>query len=539
MFKCIWLNAVDRVRFFWICVVEPAPADSRDATKIHDPLETVLNFPWWLRAAALALLLGAAGCSTVQQPQTATLRADDAELGQCARWYRALDLAVAQAGVTDIAARRIAGFPYLRVDRFTAAFGDHVGSDARLREAWIERMRSLDAKGRRVEIANLPAEAVDRLGAGTRNELVSRTSECARKTAAAELSDEALRGLLRQRARVKDDYSAFKRTIGLYGVTSVPFARGIDNWQRETTQTFSAARQGEAPAHPVIHYVPPAGHTMTRAEVSDVLAAAVSEPLGVPRLTVLQRDRLFATYAPVLAIETAGAFDRIGRLFWSGALAPQVDLSAPTMYRNLAYTRLGNRTLLQLVYTVWMPERPNESGFDILGGHLDGIVWRVTLASDGEPVLFDTIHPCGCYHMFFPTPRAIPVPPPQPYIEWAFSPAVLPEIGEQSRLVVSVRTRTHYLSNVWPAQKAEGVAYAFADYDELRTLPLPAGGSRSAFGPDGLVPGTERGERYLFWPMGITSAGAMRQWGSQPTAFVGRRHFDDADLIEKRFRLLE
>ena len=57
------------------------------------------------------------------------------------------------------------------------------------------------------------------------------------------------------------------------------------------------------------------------------------------------------------------------------------------------------------------------------------------------------------------------------------------------------------------------------------------------FGPDGLVAGTERGERFLFWPMGIRSAGAMRQWGRHATAFVGRRHFDDADLIERRFEL--
>ena len=34
----------------------------------------------------------------------------------------------------------------------------------------------------------------------------------------------------------------------------------------------------------------------------------------------------------------------------------------------------------------------------------------------------------------------------------------------------------------------------------------------------------------------ILAAGAMRQWGRQATAFVGRRHFDDADLFEKRFR---
>jgi hypothetical protein len=52
-----------------------------------------------------------------------------------------------------------------------------------------------------------------------------------------------------------------------------------------------------------------------------------------------------------------------------------------------------------------------------------------------------------------------------------------------------------------------------------------------------LIAGTERGERFLFWPMGIASPGAMRQAGTQATAFVGRRQFDDADIVEKRFRL--
>jgi hypothetical protein len=169
------------------------------------------------------------------------------------------------------------------------------------------------------------------------------------------------------------------------------------------------------------------------------------------------------------------------------------------------------------------------------------VVWRVTLAPDGEPVLFDSIHPCGCYHMFFPTPRLQPLPPPRQSMEWAFTPAALPAIAESERLVVTLRTRSHYLADVRPATADTGIgmgtAYDFAEYDGLRTLPLPQGGTRSLFGPDGLVAGTERGERFLFWPMGIASPGAMRQSGSQPTAFVGRRHFDDADILEKRFRL--
>ena len=54
---------------------------------------------------------------------------------------------------------------------------------------------------------------------------------------------------------------------------------------------------------------------------------------------------------------------------------------------------------------------------------------------------------------------------------------------------------------------------------------------------DGIVPGSERGERWLFWPMGVPEPGAMRQWGRHATAFVGRRHFDDPGILERYFSL--
>ena len=75
---------------------------------------------------------------------------------------------------------------------------------------------------------------------------------------------------------------------------------------------------------------------------------------------------------------------------------------------------------------------------------------------------------------------------------------------------------------------------AWEDYDVLRSLPSD-NEYRSLFGTHGLVAGTERSERFLLWPMGIRSPGAMRQWGRHSTAFVGRRHFDDAFLIESLF----
>jgi len=36
---------------------------------------------------------------------------------------------------------------------------------------------------------------------------------------------------------------------------------------------------------------------------------------------------------------------------------------------------------------------------------IDGIIWPVTLDTKGEPLMYDSIHMCGCYHLFFPTPK--------------------------------------------------------------------------------------------------------------------------------------
>jgi hypothetical protein len=160
------------------------------------------------------------------------------------------------------------------------------------------------------------------------------------------------------------------------------------------------------------------------------------------------------------------------------------------------------------------------------------------LGTDGLPLVYDTMHPCGCYHMFFPTARVKQLPAQQPVLEWAFVPQQLPEMAAAQRVVVRIESRTHYVVGVRADSGAAGIAYQFADDNDLRALPVAGGETRSAFGQDGIVPGTERAERFLFWPMGIANSGAMRQWGTHATAFIGRRHFDDATLIERRFEML-
>jgi hypothetical protein len=122
-----------------------------------------------------------------------------------------------------------------------------------------------------------------------------------------------------------------------------------------------------------------------------------------------------------------------------------------------------------------------------------------------------------------------------------FEPPLVPQQAPEPPLVVRIDSGRHYIQRVYQdsanasnaGTKAKDLAEA--DYDQLRSLPT-TDSHRSFFGPFGLVPGSERGERFILWPMGVRSPGAMRQRGHHPVAFVGRRHFDDARLIENLFQ---
>jgi hypothetical protein len=471
------------------------------------------------RWTALVAPLLAAACATLETTPQAR---------ECTEWFRELDAQVDAARVRDAQEARIPEYPYLRVNRLLASFRHDAQRDQGALQALVERMQALDLAARAHEIANLGASVP-----------LERARECGSRLRAANFADAQQRAQLLERAAVPDDYSTAHRVLGLYPITKWPFMAGVRNYQDGVRAAF---RRELAPpvGGTVLRYGPPAASPVPRAALAAMIERATADPLGIPEPHGDPLEALFAAHAPVFEIETAEAYDRPGALAWRhGEPAPAVDASAPVVYRMPAWTRYRGRTLLQLVYTIWFPERPPESAGDILAGKLDGVTWRVTLAPDGAPLVYDSMHPCGCFHLFFPTPRAVPVPAPHVSMEWMFAPQSLPAVADGERPVVRIATRTHYVERVSLAQGVDAAArYAFRSYDELRSLPRPGGGSASVFGPrHGLIAGTERTERFLFWPMGIPSAGAMRQWGHHATAFVGRRHFDDADLLEKRFVL--
>jgi hypothetical protein len=437
----------------------------------------------------LLLALLASGCATrVIEP------ADD-----CTRWFAQLDAAVDAAGVRDAQDERIDGFAGFRVDRFGEATRDSVDAPA-----WLARAATLDEQGRNVEIANLPRAAYPLGDAADDSAARARSDDCRARRVTQLQSDATARQTLLSRATVPDRYATPLRAFGLYPLARLPFFAGVNNWQ--TQHEKDMARWAATPP-PRQRFAPPRG--------SD---------------------------APLFEIETRGGalapFDRFGVPAWrDGSSVPDVDTTQPVVFERDAQTLYFGRVLKQRVFTLWFPERPLAGRFDLLGGALDGVIVRLTYAPDGSPLMLDTIHACGCYHLFFPadTVRLRDGAPTNE--EWAFVPARLPQLKTGERLVVRIASATHYVTGIAAVAANSGVPYTLRDEHLLRTLPRPGGGTRSLYAADGLVRGSERGERFFFWPMGIASAGAMRQWGHHATAFVGRRHFDDPNLLAERFVL--
>jgi hypothetical protein len=485
------------------------------------------------------LLAAASGCATLD-PLAQRRASGDPGVQECARWFRMLDSAVDAAGVRDAQSTRLRGFPYLRVDRFSAALRETAQGGNSEWLAFSERLLGLDADARRHEIANLPSEVLQAARAGLADAgaaaALLQTRECGSRLLAHDLqSPDATRALM-DAADVPDDYVTAYRVLGLYELTKIPFSAGIRKHEEETAAAF--ARDLESGARgTVVRFSPATRPRIGAGDVRWILERALQNPLRIPMPSEEELETLFALYAPSFEIDTVGDYDRPGALRWRWGDVPEVEAADPAVYKHAAYTRYKGRNLLQLVYTLWFPERPAQSSNDLLAGKLDGVVFRVTLSHDGTPLVYDTMHPCGCYHMFFTTPRAVALPQPPGQTEWALIPQKLRAIGPTDRLVVRIASATHYVERVYRDQDDSLARYELRPYDELRSLRQMRGNTRSIFGPDGIIAGTERGERFLFWPMGIANAGAMRQWGRHATAFVGRRHFDDADLLERRFEL--
>ena len=518
--------------------------------------------------AVIALMVGLlTGCASTDPfahaPIAQHLTRDDG-VGECARLLRQLDREVVAAGARDAQDTVVPGFPYLRVDRLHASLGASLrvsprasprasAEDPARFARWRARLLQLDRAARAHELRNAgvaagPVHAA--LGIDACRQILLDADDAPAAQAA-----------LRAAAQVPDDYSTLLRAAGLYPLTRLPFAAGIRGWHAQTRATFSQPLDALPVTGRLVSYALEADAARAldapwvgdrgRARAPEAAVTPITrDALGLPQVESLAA--LLARHAPLLQVDESGAFDRIGPLAFTAASGAEpritVDLdAAPVAYVRLTHGRLGRVLRPQLVYTFWFPARPKDGPLDLLGGELDALIWRVTLDDDGHALAYDSIHACGCYHLFFATER-VQARPDEPALRGALDeglfmpqpPLTVPRADE--RVVLRVASRSHYLQRVLlqpaAALPPAALGYRLRDEDELRSLPLPGASGprrRSAYDDSGMIPGSERLERFFFWPMGIASAGQMRQWGRHATAFVGRRHFDDPDLLDRYF----
>lgn len=486
----------------------------------------------WHSMIVCCLILIIQGCAALRPYPDASLKG---EVGLCERWLENIEDTLEEHNLNDPGTALINGFPHLRVNRFLASMGEVTTSNSAFSQ-WLEEMRQLDARAKKLETANLPASAMQQLilKIPVGGSFEQALEYCGKRLNKLSLYNPEQKENLLEQTQVPDAYQSWKRVAGLYLLTRYAASVGIERLHRELDLSFNIPlaklpRQGK-----LIRYIPPYSNPLPLKDISAMLKPAYGNPLGIPHLTSSQLQQLLAHFAPIWEIDTRNDTDKIGSVGLDSDKQPQIDVGQPTVYVTHEYARWHDKVALQLIYQIWLPAREKTGMLDLYGGPLDSVIWRVTLSPEGTPIAFDSIHGCGCYYLLFPGQgyRAIP---PKDGAEPVLSPKVIATIPPGRRLLLRLQTRTHYLQQTSLPEnsiKESTHSYLFHDLEQLRSLQIPNGTKRSLYGEYGIIEASERAERFLFWPYGVASPGAMRQWGTHAIAFIGRRHFDDPFLLE-------
>lgn len=469
------------------------------------------------------------GCSTIQKQSKH--RATDSPYAYCESLYQNLDQITAKYQTTDSQASRIPSFPYLRINRFFSQFRNQPLNAQQFND-WITQLHNLDKTGRRIEIANLPQNIQNSLPNDT------AISQCQKQLLQRDMASPERKQALIEAAIPPQEYQTWRRFLGLYWLTAWPAKIGVHHMQKAIKKTFQIPIDQQKIHGQLVSYHPPINdHILTSEDIEVILKKSATNPLSIPKPDSQVLNQLFDAFAPTWQIDTLNPDDKIGSPEWKSGNNLHINTQQPVVYRHPSYARFQGKTLLQLNYIIWFPSRPLTSAFDILGGNLDGITWRVTLAENGQPLVYDTIHNCGCYHLLFPAQKLCLKAPDSVLQEPLFAPKQAPDSQPGHGPVVRIAHTSHFVDQISDQSvvAAKHLAYQWADYDHLRSLPTHNKQRKSLFQTNGIIPGTERGERWILWPMGIPGPGEMRQWGHHAIAFLGRRHFDDADLLDRAF----
>ncbi|MFT4815098.1 MAG: hypothetical protein ACJA1Q_002502 [Pseudohongiellaceae bacterium] len=433
---------------------------------------------------------------------------------------------VDQAGVTNASTPALPIYPLLHSNRFLHSLSHSAKSSIEVRQ-WTMLLAELAITTRSAENKNLTVP----LSESSLEEL----AECSRNFATEPQYEQSRIAVLTamQQSDFPAHYLNGRQTLGALALLRPFLKQRILALHVDERRWFA---EEESFVRSNTYELDASLKNSTTSSVADWMRTAyASNELALPLLQKPQLNSLFAEHAPTLQIEFTDDNDMIGAPLWEGDHV-RINSANPTAYTLPSMTLFEGRKLLQLNYVFWFPGRNPKALIDLYSGRVDSIVWRVTLDEDGQVLLYDSIHSCGCYHKYFIASDSINAKG-QPTSREPANIFKLDAAADDDGLTLTITANEHYIVGVdsrSPNAGQESILYDVQSYDLLNNL-FSDGGSRSLFNDKGLIAGSERLERFTLWPTGILSVGAMRQWGTHATGFIEEQQFDDADLLDKYF----
>lgn len=229
-------------------------------------------------------------------------------------------------------------------------------------------------------------------------------------------------------------------------------------------------------------------------------------------------DTPIGRHAPLFVVHgSAKAYNRIGTPAATydnyGREKIYVDADKPSIYTQKRSFTTERGTYTNLIYRIHFAAIPfSLLPFNLTAGHNVGLMVVVTLDADGRPVLFTTVHTCGCYKSFTPTSNL-----PEARYPKDWPPGIVNVYGEKlparlnldgmtaPRLMVFLRPDVHRIMDLRiidgdgppPGSGYDRIAAALVPVATLDKIPLD-GRTTSFFHKDGVLKGHVKGS-VKFW----------------------------------------
>ncbi len=458
---------------------------------------------------------------------------------QCREFLNRLDEVIEEAGVKDASGVTVRGFPYLRTNRFVASLKKNLRDDTE-KEEWFRWMQQLDLLSRKKELSNLPDQAI--LFSNFADErktdrewLYAQVKSCSSMLLSHDQARSDFFSTLFPLVNVPEEYSCFRRTIGLYPLAAIPVAVLTKRSLNKVRKTFDTDPKDLPVDGQLRSFIPQSRASLSIKEVQEIIEDSRKNPLGVPLLDKDQEEKLAWSFAPVFIQDVAAPYDRLGQVVWKDDRV-DIDPEKPTVYYYTSHAFLKGEPILQINYVIWYPERAGKRAPSIEKGHLDGLTARVSLDREGRIFMMDVVSDCGCYHFFSPQREHVERLRSRPLSFDPFVPEWLPVISFGERLGIRINSGWHQVQRLMPVGEfSEPIPYSLVRYDVLEALPRENGRRESIFSSRGIVKGSERPERYILFSMGIPSVGSMRQRGHHAIELIGKDYFDNPYLFDENF----